>query len=186
MIGASIELENHWEVECVRAGKVVWRAEFDNIVVTAGLNKVLDATFKTGLAAPTWFVGLVDGSSTPTYAASDIMSSHSGWTDFQSYSGTTRPSFTPGTIASGSVDNSSSKASFTINSAGTVAGCFLTDGSAKTGTTGTLYGVGSFSGGSQAVVGADVVNVTVTLVAMQQGSNAFMPIKEESFGEYHP
>lgn len=181
----SIGLENHWVVECVRAGKIAWREEFDNLVVTAGLNKVLDATFKSGLAAPTWFVGLVDGASTPTYDATDIMSSHSGWSDFQSYSGSTRPSFTPGTISAGSVDNSGSKASFTISAAGTVIGAYLTDGSSKTGTTGTLYAVGSFSS-SQAVVGGDVVNVTATLTAAQQGAGGFMLIKEQAFGEFHP
>ncbi len=181
----SIGLENYWVVECVRAGKLVWREAFENLVVTAGLNKVLDATFKTGLAAPQWYVGLVDGTSAPTYDASDVMGSHAGWVDFQSYSGSTRPSYTPGTISGGSVDNSSSKAAFTISAAGTVYGAYLTDGSAKTGTTGTLYAVGSFSS-SQAVVGGDVVNVTATLTAAQQGSNSFMLIKEQAFGEFHP
>jgi hypothetical protein len=181
-----IELENFWEVECIRAGQVVWRQSFYNLVVTAGLNKVLDATFKTGLSAPTWFIGLVNGTSTPTFDATDIMSSHTGWTSDENYSGSTRPAFTPGTISGGAVDNSSSKASFTISAASTIAGCFLTDGSSKSGTTGTLYAVGAFDGGSQAVVGGDVLNVTVTLSAAQQGAGGFMPIKEQTIGEYHP
>lgn len=183
-----IGLENHWTVECVRGGKVVWREEFDNLVVTAGLNKVLDATFKTGLATPTWYIGLVQGTSTPTFDAADVMGSHTGWTSDENYAATTRPAFTPGTISGGSVDNSSSKASFTMNAATTIAGCFMTDGSSKSGTTGTLYAAGAFTGGSQAVVGGDILNITVTVTAAQAVSagSGFMPIKEQTFGEYHP
>src|ERR1700751_3116628 len=41
-----------------RAGTLLWVAEAENRVVTAGLNKVLDAAFKSGLASPAWYVGL--------------------------------------------------------------------------------------------------------------------------------
>lgn len=40
-------------------GRVKWTETARNRVVTAGLNKLLDATFKTGLTSPAWFVGLV-------------------------------------------------------------------------------------------------------------------------------
>ena len=42
-----------------RNGKVRWRARAHNLVVTTGLNKLLDATFKTGLASPLWYIGMV-------------------------------------------------------------------------------------------------------------------------------
>lgn len=43
-------------------GKVLWTASAKNRIVTAGLNKFLDATLKTGLASPAWYLGLVGAS----------------------------------------------------------------------------------------------------------------------------
>lgn len=39
-------------------GELLWDEKTCNKVVVAGLNKLLDATFKTGLASPAWYVGL--------------------------------------------------------------------------------------------------------------------------------
>lgn len=177
---------SHWLFECIRQGKVIWTREYDNLVTTAGLNKLLDATFSTGFATPAWFVGLV--SSGPTFAAADTMSSHTGWTENTSYAATTRPALTPGTIASGSFDNSASKASFTMSASTTIGGAFLTTSSTKGGTTGTLYAEGAFTGGDETLASADVLNVTVTVTVQSgtAGTGSFMPIKEESFGTYHP
>lgn len=139
--------------------KLKWRDSFHNIVVTAGLNKLLDATFKTGLTTPAWYVGL---KGTGTMVAADTMASHGGWSEIAPYSNANRPTFTPGSISSGSVDNSASRASFTINTTSTVYGCFLTDNNTVSGTTGTLYGGGDFSS-SRSVVNGDTLNVTITL-----------------------
>lgn len=136
-----------------------WKDRFDNIVVTAGLNKLLDATFKTGLASPTWFVGL---KGTGSMIAADTMGTHSGWSEIAPYSNGTRPAFTPGSISAGAVDNTAAKAVFNINGTSTVYGSFLTDNSTVSGTTGTLYGGGDF-GSSRAVINGDTLNITVTL-----------------------
>lgn len=152
-----------YQVECFGPdGVLKWKDKFDNLVTTAGLNKLLDACLKTGLAAPAWYVGLVDNASFTAYSAADTAASHAGWIEGVPYSNATRPAFTPGVIAAGSVDNSASKAVFTINATLTVLGCFLTDLSTKSGATGVLYGVGTFSGGSRAVLSGDTLNVTVT------------------------
>src|SRR4051812_46278507 len=45
-------------------GELLWTERCHNRVVTAGLNKLLDATFKTGLTSPAWYVGLVSTSIT--------------------------------------------------------------------------------------------------------------------------
>ena len=180
-------VSSYWAFECVRQGKVVWKRGYHNLVTTAGLNKLLDATFKTGLATPAWYVGLVDAS--PAFVVADTMGSHAGWTENVSYAESTREALTLGTIASGSVSNSASKASFTINAATTVAGAFLTDSDTKSGTTGTLYSEVAFTGGTETLASADVLNVTVTLTVQSGASTSstgFMPIKEESFGLYHP
>ena len=50
--------------------------EFENLVTMAGLNKYLDATLKTGLAAPAWYIGLMN---TGTIVSTDTMNSHPEW-----------------------------------------------------------------------------------------------------------
>lgn len=214
-------------------GELLWTETVKNRVVTAGLNKLLDATFKTGLTTPAWFIGLVgmavtDGAitsglavltsaSTPFAAgdvgrpiivrgagaagadlvttilsftnsgsvtlnanagttvtgagvlfdarAADTMASHTPWTELTAYSEAARQAFTPGTIASGSVDNSASKAVFTINANTTrIGGLFLADNSTKGGATGTLYGMAPFSSpGSKQLDNTDTLTVTATV-----------------------
>ncbi len=157
---AEVKAATWYEVECYdKDGKLKWKDGFWNIVVTAGLNKLLDATFKNGLTTPAWYVGL---KGTGSMVAGDTMASHSGWAEIVPYSDGTRPAYTPGSISAGAVDNSAAKAVFNINGTSTVYGCFLVDNNTKSGTTGVLYGGGDF-GSSRAVVSGDTLNVTVTL-----------------------
>lgn len=150
---------NRWRATCLdKYGRIRWVDEWTNLVVTAGKNKLLDATFKTGLASPAWYVGLKGAG---TVSAADTMGSHAGWTDVDCYSQANRPAWTPGTISGGSVDNSASKAVFTIDVDSTAAGGFLADNNTVSGTTGTLYGAGDFAA-SRAVYIGDTLNVTVT------------------------
>lgn len=156
------KVTHRYEVECFGPdGKLKWREGFDNLVTTAGKNKYLDATLKTGLAAPAWYVGLVAGPNETGYDAADTMGSHAGWSEDQNYSNGTRPAFTPGAISAGSVDNSGSKAVFNINAPATISGAFLADNSTKGGTTGTLLGVGAFAA-DRSVLSGDTLNVTIT------------------------
>ncbi len=160
-IELNLPLKQHYKVECVRNGKVVWTEEFDNMVVTAGATKYLDATLKTGLASPLWYVGLKD---TGTPVIADTMSSHASWAELTIYSNANRPTWTPGTIggtSTVSVDNSASKAVFNINAPDTVYGAFMADNNTKGGTTGTLLGVGDFAS-ARLVESGDTLNVTVT------------------------
>ena len=152
-------LSSHkYEVECVRNGEVVWKEEFENLVPTAGLNKYLQFTLVSGLASPAWYVGL---KSNGVPDAGDTMASHGTWTELTSYSQSTRPAFTPGAVAAGSVDNSASKASFSITGSMTVSGAFMSDNNGKGTDSGTLLGVGDFTTG-RAVENGDTLNVQVT------------------------
>lgn len=162
----NIGLKTIYVVECIRNGRLVWTERYNNRVVTEGLGKILDATFKTGFAAPTWYVGIIDGAVAPTFAAADVMTAHAGWTEKTNYSNVTRPQWTPGAVAAGSVDNSAAKAAFSINASATISGSFLVSDNAKGGTGGVLYGEGAFVGGNRAVVSGDTLNVTVTLTAV--------------------
>lgn len=55
-----------------RRGRHLWRAHAKNRVVTVGLNKLLDATFKTGLTTPAWYLGLVGPSITDAAITSGL------------------------------------------------------------------------------------------------------------------
>lgn len=159
-----ITFENHYIVECIGPdGKLKWTDEFDNLVTNEGLNDNLDKYLKGSTYTAAFYVGLTDG--TPTVNAADTMSSHAGWTEVTDYSESTREALVLGTVASQSVDNSASKASYSINATATVGGAFITTVSTKGGTTGTLYGVGAFSGGDKSVDNGDTLNVTVTCTA---------------------
>jgi hypothetical protein len=157
-------LSTHYKIECFDAnGNLKWVDEFDNLVVTAGLNDSLDKHFKGSSYTAAWYVGLTGSS--PTFAAGDTMSSHAGWTENTDYGEANRPALSLGSVASGSVDNSASKAQFSINATATIGGAFVVTNNTKGGTTGTLYGGGAFSEGNRSVVNGDVLNVTVTLTA---------------------
>lgn len=158
--GEHARAHTQYDVWCFRPdGSLRWRDGFGNLVVTTGLNRLLDATIKTGFATPTWFVGL---KGTGSVVAGDTMASHAGWSEITPYSNATRPAYTPGTISGGSVDNSASKAVFNVNASTTVYGCFLANDNTKGGTSGILYGAGDFSS-SRAVESGDTLNVQATL-----------------------
>lgn len=156
---------NYYTVECFDAGgNLKWTDTSKNTVVNVGLDDVLDKYLKGSTYTASFFVGLTDG--TPTIAATDTMASHAGWVEVHSeYSEGTRETLTLGTVSSQSVDNSASKASFSITGSTTVGGLFITTNSTKNGSTGTLYGVVAFSGGDKAVDNGDTLNVTATFTA---------------------
>ena len=163
-----IAYAGHFVLECIKEdGTLRWREEIHNIVVDVGLDEILDKFWKGSSYTASFFVGLTDG--TPTVAAGDTMSSHAGWVEVTIYSESVRQTLTLGTVASQSVDNSASKASFSINATGTVGGAFITTNNTKGGTTGILISVAVFAEGDRAVLNNDVVNVQYTSTAADDG-----------------
>lgn len=162
-IGMGLKAENYWRIECHdRDGNLKWVDEFENLVTTEGMNDLLSKYFKGSGYTAAWYVGLTAG--TPTFAAGNTMSSHAGWTEVTAYSEGVRQTLTLGTPSSGSVDNTASKAVFTISSNGTtVGGAFVTTNSTKGGTTGTLYGGGALGAGNKTIDSGDTISVTITL-----------------------
>lgn len=143
-------------------GEIEWEEKLAmNIWPTAGRNFALDTLLAGSAYTATWFMGLVDGGSAPTYAAADTAASHAGWTENTGYSNANRvtPSFN---AASAGSKATSAGLVFNINAAGTIAGGFLISNSTKGGTTGTLLSEASFSGGNQAVSNGGTLTVTAT------------------------
>jgi len=153
-----LELTNIWTVTCLDAqGNEKWSETKKNLIVTEGLNHILDVAFHGDTQATTWYVGL-KGTGTP--AAGDTLASHSSWSEITDYSGS-RKEWTEGAASSGSMTNAST-VDFLITGSATVAGAFL--GSAETGTSGTLYGVVDFAS-ARSVLSGDTLQVTVTVTA---------------------
>jgi hypothetical protein len=144
-------------------GQPLWADNFHNIVVTTGLTDLIDKYFKGSTYTAAHYVGLT--SSSPSVVAGDTMASHGGWTEVTAYSQANRVTPTWGTTTAGSLDNSASKAQFSINGTATVGGAFLTTNNTKGGTTGTLYGGGAFSEGNRSLVNGDTLNVQMTVSA---------------------
>lgn len=154
----NIGLANFWKVTCLdKDGNIKWEEDNKNIIVTAGLNHILDVQFHATTQVTAWYIGL-KGAGTPV--AADTMASHGSWAELTGYAGN-RKEWTEGAASSGSMTNGSS-VDFTINATATVAGAFLN--TAATGTSGTLYGVVDFSS-SRAVISGDTLQVTVTVTA---------------------
>ena len=160
-VAESLGATGIYEVTCIGAdGQTKWSEMFRNLVTTAGKNDLLDKYFAGSTYTAAWYLGLVDGASTPTYNAADTSASHAGWTENVSYSNSTRPAVSWASASAGS--KASTATSFSISGTATVAGAFLIANSTKSGTTGVLYSAGSFTGGNRSVASGDTLNVTYT------------------------
>jgi len=172
--GDAMCLEGRFVAECYGAdGKLKWRDEFKNTVMTLGKNLALD-TLLAGSAFTTVgpFMGLISLASFTAIAAADTMASHGGWLEAGNANA---PTYTaPRKTAVFSAASAGSKAlssalAFAITGAGTIKGVFIcTDtGAVSTidNTSGLLLSAGLFSGGDRAVLNGDTVNVSWTLSA---------------------
>jgi hypothetical protein len=156
-----------YHVECHdKDGNLKWSADTKNLVVNEGLAYMAGTALTSVAQITTWYIGLYGSGASNTPAAGDTMASHAGWTEVVPYSNATRvaATFVTATTANPSVvTNAASPATFNINATSTVGGAFLTSGSAKSGTTGTLFSAADFSSpGDRSVVNGDIISVTYT------------------------
>ena len=176
----TIGIEGFYQVECRDAeGNLKWSDGFPNLVNAIGKQLMLDTLLRTSGTYTTVgpFLGLI-GTTSPTFAAADTMTSHSGWTEFVNYTvggsavrGTAvfAASSSAGTTPSNVTTSSASSITYTITGAGgNVTGCFLVTGtgavSTQSSTAGTLYSAGAFAVAKAVTVG-DTVAVTYQTTA---------------------
>jgi len=176
----SVGIEGHYVVECRDAnGNLKWEEQFPNLVNAVGKQLLLNTLLTTSGTYTTVgpFLGLISGAS-PTFAASDTMTSHAGWTEFTAYTVTGSAvrgtavfatATSTGTSPSNVTTSTATAITYTITgSGGTVGGCFLTTGSGATSTLGntggTLYSAGAFSVAKVTTAG-DTVSVTYSTTA---------------------
>lgn len=152
-----------YSVECRDAsGNLKWADTFHNLVVNEGLQDMNSKYFAGSGYTAAWFLGLVTGpGSGTTFAATDTLASHAGWTENTNYTGNRKAvTFGTATTADPSViSNSAAPSVFTMNaSAQTIAGAFLC--SVNSGTSGILFSAGDFTGGDKIVDSGDTLSVT--------------------------
>ena len=165
--GEAAQATGLFEIKCHdKDGNLKWEAQSKNLVVDVGLAYMAGSALTSVAAITSWYVGLYGAGASNTPAAADTMSSHAGWTEVVAYSNATRvaATFVTATTANPSVaTNTASPAVFNINGTTTVGGAFLTSGSAKSGTAGTLFSAADFgSPGDRSVVNSDTLSVTYT------------------------
>jgi len=165
--GEDAQATGMFEIKCHdKDGNLKWEAQSKNLVVNVGLQYMAGTALTSVAQITSWFLGLYGAGASNTPAAGDTMSSHAGWTEVVAYSNATRvaATFATATTANPSVvTNTASPATFNINGTTTVGGAFLTSGSAKGGTAGTLFSAADFgSPGDRSVVNSDTLSVTYT------------------------
>jgi hypothetical protein len=159
--GNKLGLKGSWHVQLERDGKIILDKVFPNGITNEGKNTILDVMFHGTAATATWYLGLISNTGYSALAAADTMGSHAGWTEFTGYSEGTRQEWTEDAAASQAITNST-PVTFNINAGGTLKGGFLTSGSAKSGTTGILWGTALFNADIP-VLNGDVLRVTYTV-----------------------
>jgi hypothetical protein len=134
------------KVEHWRNGQLLDIYDIHNDITNQGKNDILNVYFNGGsqTAAASWYIGLVSSTGYTGLAATDVMSSHAGWTEFTSFSQANRVAWGPGAPASQSITNAT-PAQFDITANGTVKGIFIVTNNTKGGTTGTLWSTALFS-----------------------------------------
>jgi hypothetical protein len=167
----SVKATGKYVAQCFDVhGNLKWEDEFDNLVTTQGKNHLLDTYLGGSSYTAKVFLGIISTGSYSAVAAGDTANSHTGWTEFTSYSQTTRRPPTFSASSSGSKATSTA-AVFSVNGSDTVKGTFLMantgTGSAATkgGYSGSLYSAGLFTGGDKTVSSGDIINVTYTASA---------------------
>jgi len=175
----TVGMEGVYHVVCRdKDGNVKWEEQLPNLVNAVGKQLMLDTLLKGSsytVVGP--FLGLISGAS-PTFAASDTMTSHGGWTEFTNYTvggsavrGTAvfASATSTGTTPSNVTTSAAAAITYTITGAGgTVGGCFLVTGSGASSTqgntSGTLYSAGAFTTAKITTAG-DTVSVTYSTTA---------------------
>jgi hypothetical protein len=169
-----VKLRARWDFQCFdKDGNLKWEDYCDpNIFVNEGLDDVLEEYYNGSAYTAAHYIGLVDNAGFTAYAAGDTaaqIGGSNGWAEDTTYSDANRPTYNPAAAASQSIDNSASKASFSINGSATIRGAFCITDNTKGGTAGTLISESDFTGGNRSVQSGDTLEVTLTVTAADDG-----------------
>lgn len=136
--------------------------DIPNGIVDEGLNHILDTEFHGSSQIGTWYIGLVDNSGFSSFSDDDVLSDHSGWSEFTDYTEGNRVEWEEDAASSRSISNSTT-ADFSIDASGNLKGVFISSNNVKsTGNDGTLWSTAAFSS-VVATSNGDTLKVTYTV-----------------------
>ncbi len=136
--------------------------EVPNGIVDVGLNHILETQFNGGSQISTWYIGLIDNSGFSATSDTDTLASHSGWSEFTSYTESNRVTWASDAATGRAIANTAT-ADFSINATGNLKGIFVSSNNVKsTGNTGTLWSTANFSS-VVATANGDTLKVTYTI-----------------------
>ncbi len=165
----------HFEIDIFNSRdemKLIGHSSGDNLMTTEGLNAWLDIMLHGSTQITTWYCVI---SETDTSPAAGMTYATPSFTETQAYTEATRPEFNEAAANSGSITNSANKAQFTANATKTFYGAGLVGGGTAASTKGDTAGGGklldfALFGTAQPVVSGNVVNLTVTINAADDGA----------------
>jgi hypothetical protein len=160
-LDGSMPVMGVFELEHRRNGKLIGRDISSNIVTTEGLNYLLSVGLAGGSQVSPWYVALFEGNYTPV-AGLTAATFTAAATECTTYDESARVAYVEGTASGGVIDNSASRAVFTMNATKTIYGGALLSVSTKSSTSGTCLAAARFSS-SRAVVDDDELSVRYSL-----------------------
>lgn len=127
-----------------------WEKEGDNLITTEGLAHILNVALGATAKPAGYFLALFSGAAAPAanWTAAGFAATANEITSMsEGYTAATRPTWTPGTATSGSIDNLTAVASVTIATAASlnVTGAALLTNSTRGGTGGVLVSASKYA-----------------------------------------
>jgi hypothetical protein len=164
-------MKGHWKWQAWRPHGE-WRSgaweclgawEYDNTFTAEGLNHMLDSTFHAATQITTWYFAIFESDTTPadgtTYAVPV-------YTESTAYDEANRPAFVESAASGKSLNNTASKAQFTISATKTIYGAALVGGGTDADTKGDAAGGGTLMCGSKFETSRSLVDDDVLIVEM--------------------
>ena len=155
-----------------KLGELLSKSIAKNIIPNEGLDAILDIMLHADTQLTTWYCLIFETNTTP---ASGTTYAVPVWTEWTAYDEATRPEYVEAASSSQSVTNSANKAVYTANATKTLYGAALVAGGTGANTKGDAAGGGTLLcaglfGASQPVVDDNVVNLTYTVTAADDGA----------------
>lgn len=153
-----------YDTELWRDGRLVSAQRAVNLIPQVGVNHFAALVRGAGPLVANWYVGLFEGNYVPVdgTTAADLPANA---VEFTGYEETSRPAWTHAYDGTAVIDNSASRAVFTVDTAKTIYGGFLISNATKGGNTGVLLSIARFPSPDELRVGDEYrITAGITLV----------------------
>ena len=169
VVPGKLRVGGRFGVQVLRNGVLSPIEWHPNLVVDQFCNHLLDVSLSGGTQVTSWYVGLFKGNYTPVALDTGAnIAAHA--TECTQYAESTRPAWVEAGPSAKNIDNSASKATFTINAGVTVYGAFLCSNATKSdSSSGTILAAAAKFTASRALVADDQILITYAIGAADDG-----------------